>query len=454
SLMDSATFMSFIDRVGKFQLEMQHHFLYGPMALSMPWMRFLEESYHLAAGETLMKAIAVAGILDGGNFGIEDLQQTLNMWYPRGLEMFGSELGGDLVKGVFKTLKNGEAQTIYIDEVRGKVRDVNVAIIQAKARCNRKEAEAILRRLTEKGEDGHGLSKDDLVFLPDRRFFRIRGLAEFSDYRMAGSDAAGVGYVYLPYDVHGHVLTEGGKPIDRAAYVDYLRNVLPDRYMRSRHWDFVKEEFLFNEKWGTPEISRHGCRASVYYSRAPCNGRGRAMDLTYISLEKRDRVAVAWMNKPKANTYDADLMRDLNTMIDDVRFDDDIDVCVLASKLDGIWSAGADINLLASSTPDYKATGRMITPKDALDWGLFNRVFPRAKFWDETMAFAKGLAYPQHSGRAVGLIKRSVTEGTEMPMYEGLALERELQNRLFAMADAKEGFRAFLEKRKPAFQRK
>src|SRR5205809_100828 len=258
SLMDSATFMSFIDRVGKFQLEMQHHFLYGPMALSMPWMRFLEESYHLAAGETLMKAIAVAGILDGGNFGIEDLQQTLNMWYPRGLEMFGSELGGDLVKGVFKTLKNGEAQTIYIDEVRGKVRDVNVAIIQAKARCNREEAEAILRRLTEKGEDGHGLSKDDLVFLPDRRFFRIRGLAEFGDYRMAGSDAAGVGYVYLPYDVHGHVLTEGGKPIDRAAYVDYLRNVLPDRYMRSRHWDFVKEEFLFNEKWGTPEISRHG----------------------------------------------------------------------------------------------------------------------------------------------------------------------------------------------------
>src|SRR5438093_10541593 len=101
SLMDSATFMSFIDRVGKFQLEMQHHFLYGPMALSMPWMRFLEESYHLAAGETLMKAIAVAGIMDGGNFGIEDLQKTLNMWYPRGLEMFGSELGGDLVKGVF-----------------------------------------------------------------------------------------------------------------------------------------------------------------------------------------------------------------------------------------------------------------------------------------------------------------------------------------------------------------
>jgi len=252
SLMDSATFMSFIDRVGKFQLEMQHHFLYGPMAISMPWMRFLEESYHLAAGETLMKAIAVAATLDGGNFGIEDLQATLNMWYPRGLEMFGSELGGDLVKGVFKTLKNGEAQAIYIDEVLGKVKDANLAIVQAKAKGSREQAESALRRIVEKGETVHGLTKDDLLFLPDRRFFRIRGLAEYGDFRNPGADAAGVGYVYLPFDVRGTMLTSGGKTIDRDDYVEYLRTVLPGRYMTSRHWDFVKEEFLFNNKWGEP----------------------------------------------------------------------------------------------------------------------------------------------------------------------------------------------------------
>jgi len=259
------------------------------------------------------------------------------------------------------------------------------------------------------------------------------------------------------------------------------------------------------------------------------------MDLTYMSLEKKGRVAIAWLNKPKANTYDADLMRDLSAVVDDVRFDDDVDVCVLASKLDGMWSAGADINLLASSTPDYKAmfcldcqetlnklestpklfvaaidghcvgggleialaadlrfasdgpwkiglpevtlgvlpgtggtqrlprligksraidlmaTGRTLGPKEALEWGILNRIFPRDAFWKETLAFAEGLTYPVHAARAVGLIKRSVVEGTEMPLYEGLALERELQNRLFAMADAKEGFRAFLEKRKPKF---
>ncbi len=256
SLMDSATFLSFIDRVGKFQLEMQHHFLYGPMAVSMPWMRFLEESYHLAAGETLMKAIAVAAISGGGNFGIEDLQQTLNMWYPRGLEMFGSELGGDLVKGVFKTLKNGEAQAIYVDEVRGKVKDVNLAIIQAKVRCNREEAEAILKRVAEKAEDARGITKDDLVFLPDRRFFRIRGLAEYGDFRLPNSDAMGVGYVYLPYDVRGNLLNDDSRPIDREDYVEYLKTVLPDRYMTSRHWAFVKDEFLFNPKWGVAEPAR------------------------------------------------------------------------------------------------------------------------------------------------------------------------------------------------------
>jgi hypothetical protein len=170
--------------------------------------------------------------------------------------MFGSELGGDLVKGVFKTLKNAEAQSIYVDEVLGKVKDANLAIIQAKAGCKREEAEALLRRIADRGETVQGIAESDLLFLPDRRFFRIRGLAEFGDYRMAGSDAAGVGYVFLPYDVHGKLLTAGGKPIDRIAYVDYLKTVLPERYMRSRHWEFVKEEFLFNEKWGTPELSR------------------------------------------------------------------------------------------------------------------------------------------------------------------------------------------------------
>lgn len=53
--------------------------------------------------------------------------------------------------------------------------------------------------------------------------------------------------------------------------------------------------------------------------------------------------------------------------------------------------------------------------------------------------------------RAVALIKWAVQEGLEMPLNAGLALERELQNRLFVTRDAQEGLSAFVEKRKPEF---
>jgi len=61
--------------------------------------------------------------------------------------------------------------------------------------------------------------------------------------------------VYLPYDLHGSLLKDRGKPIEKDEYAAYLKTVLPDRYMSSRHWTFVKSEFLFNEKWGEPETA-------------------------------------------------------------------------------------------------------------------------------------------------------------------------------------------------------
>ena len=252
TLLDSATFLAFIDRVGKYQLEMQHQFYYGPMALSMPYMRFLEESYHLAAGEKLLRAMAGAAVLDGSNFTMQHLQTHLNMWFPRGLEMFGSELGGLAVKGKFKTLTNGQAQSVYMEEVRGKVRDINLSAVAAKVGFSRDAAEVYLERILA-GETVEGLTKDDLLFLPDRRFFRIRGLTEYGDFQLPGRLGQGVGYVYLPYDVHGNLLADGGKPIAREVYVEYLKTVLPPQYMGSRHWDFVKREFLFNDTWGEPE---------------------------------------------------------------------------------------------------------------------------------------------------------------------------------------------------------
>ena len=52
----------------------------------------------------------------------------------------------------------------------------------------------------------------------------------------------------------------------------------------------------------------------------------------------------------------------------------------------------------------------------------------------------------------MGHIKRAVQSGLEMSFSDGLALERELQQRLFESRDAREGIAANLEKRNPSFE--
>ena len=68
------------------------------------------------------------------------------------------------------------------------------------------------------------------------------------------------------------------------------------------------------------------------------------------------------------------------------------------------------------------------------------------------LAYAREFCPPQRSSMSVGLIKRAVTSGLEVPLESGLALERELQARLFASVDAREGIAAYVEKRAAVFE--
>ena len=99
---------------------------------------------------------------------------------------------------------------------------------------------------------------------------------------------------------------------------------------------------------------------------------------------------------------------------------------------------------------DMMITGKLLTPDEALTIGLVNYVYPKESFAKDVQAYAAGPG--PRTARAVSLIKRSVVEGIEVPLTAGLALERELQNRLFITEDAKEGLAAFVEKRKPSFK--
>jgi enoyl-CoA hydratase/carnithine racemase len=87
--------------------------------------------------------------------------------------------------------------------------------------------------------------------------------------------------------------------------------------------------------------------------------------------------------------------------------------------------------------------------------GLIHKVWStdtHEEFMRRVIDYARTFCPPTRSALAVGQIKRAVQAATETPLEQGLALERELQQRLFASQDAKEGLAAFTQKREPSFR--
>lgn len=99
--------------------------------------------------------------------------------------------------------------------------------------------------------------------------------------------------------------------------------------------------------------------------------------------------------------------------------------------------------------------GENLPLERALELGLVNRAVEAddvASFQAAVLEYAQSLAPPRRPGLAVGLIKRACQTGAEVGLEQGLALERELQQRLFASADAVEGMAAFEERREATFE--
>ncbi|HEX4825496.1 MAG TPA: enoyl-CoA hydratase/isomerase family protein [Candidatus Polarisedimenticolaceae bacterium] len=101
---------------------------------------------------------------------------------------------------------------------------------------------------------------------------------------------------------------------------------------------------------------------------------------------------------------------------------------------------------------ELMATGRTFAVEEALALGLVNEVLPGADFGAEVAAYAAKFLPPARASKAAGLIKRAVVSGLEAGFAEGLAIERELQQRLFESDDAREGLAAYVERRPPKFK--
>lgn len=95
-------------------------------------------------------------------------------------------------------------------------------------------------------------------------------------------------------------------------------------------------------------------------------------------------------------------------------------------------------------------TGDGIDAETAARWGLINRVVPAEKLMDEAMALAARVA--ANAPLAVQAAKELAVRAREMPLSAGLRMEQMTNRMLQFTEDAKEGPKAFSEKRKPNFK--
>lgn len=255
-----------------------------------------------------------------------------------------------------------------------------------------------------------------------------------------------------------------------------------------------------------------------------------------VSYSKSDKVGYISLNRPPANSYEIEFMRQFDSAIESAVSDEGVRGIIVKSELSKFFSAGADIKaFMANDTAgnmqliefahdtlnkmrrsgkifiaaidghalggglelalacdlrfaaegDYKlglpevtlgllpgnggtqrlprligaskalelmVTGNTVSPEEALHLGLVNRLYPSEELMEQAEAFAQRLA--DGAGVAIQNIKQAIYEGVELPLDEALARERALIKPLFETEDAREGFSAFAEKRKPVYKGK
>jgi enoyl-CoA hydratase/carnithine racemase len=97
-------------------------------------------------------------------------------------------------------------------------------------------------------------------------------------------------------------------------------------------------------------------------------------------------------------------------------------------------------------------TGDTVSGVEAKSLGLVNNAVPSA----DVLKIAEDLADRVLKGApmSVMFIKEAIKKGIELPLEEGLRLEADLSSLIGSTEDAKEGPRAFAEKRAPVWKGK
>jgi enoyl-CoA hydratase/carnithine racemase len=139
---------------------------------------------------------------------------------------------------------------------------------------------------------------------------------------------------------------------------------------------------------------------------------------------------------------------DIRVAADDARF-------AIAEVKHSLFPMGGSTVRLARQIPFCNAmeillTGEQFSAAEALRIGLINKVVPAGRVLEEARRYAAVIC--ENGPLAVQAVKRSVLAGLGVPTEQALEKEQEIGIPVSMCEDAKEGTRAFKEKRKPVFK--
>ncbi|HEX6122393.1 MAG TPA: enoyl-CoA hydratase/isomerase family protein, partial [Ktedonobacterales bacterium] len=77
------------------------------------------------------------------------------------------------------------------------------------------------------------------------------------------------------------------------------------------------------------------------------------LKLKHITLDMDGSVLVFRLNRPPANAHDLAMIRELETLVTEIRFDTSVKAAVMASASPKFFSAGADISEIQTKSAEY-----------------------------------------------------------------------------------------------------
>ncbi len=143
--MDFFTYTDFVDRDGKFQLQMLKYSAFAPLGRSMSYM-LREEAFHMGTGNDGLRRIVQAGVIPAWL-----IQKYLNKWISSSYDLFGTDHSSSAhwayvwgIKGRYDEPKNDTVASLddlndynrllYRDEVAGLVARLNSVLREGEPR--------------------------------------------------------------------------------------------------------------------------------------------------------------------------------------------------------------------------------------------------------------------------------------------------------------------------------